>query len=252
MTWVLYGKRRTGKSTFLDWFLYVTRSWWPEVIVFTKTKDDGEWQKRVPEKYVFDGFNEDAIRRLIQRQRIRIKLLRQGLINNQNIYVLLVLDDIITENLRKRGTLDELFFLGRHLYMGIIIASQDSKALMPSLRSNTDMVGVFPVRSERDKEAVRTNYLDFLKNDNEFDQLVHQLQRVPYSIMMVDQSHPIMDPTQTVYAGIVPPKSKIPGYFLGSRMFWKGSEQQLRSLGGKLWLEQNDWGIIDYTYHFNW
>lgn len=252
MTWVCYGKRRTGKSTFLDWFLYVTRCWWPEVIVFTRTKDDGEWQKRVPDKYVIEGFDENVIRRLIARQRVRIKRLREGRINNENIYVLLVLDDIITDNLRKRGTLDELFFLGRHLYMGIIIASQDSKALMPSLRANTDMVGVFPVRSERDKDAVLTNYLDFLKNRKEYDELVEEVQRIPYLMMVIDQSHPIMDPAETVYAGVVPPKSKIPGYFLGTRLFWKGSEEQLYKLGGQEWLAHDDWHILQHTYHFNW
>ena len=250
-TIVCYGKRRTGKTNFVRYFMKCFRCFFPEVYVFTKTKVDKEYYRFVPDKFIFNGYKDKVIQHILDRQEDRQRKLRKRGVNDENINVLIILDDCIDDNVLKYSeTIKTIFFNGRHLYMSIVINSQDHKAIGPGLRSNTDMVATFPVRSQRDKEAVRENYADFVKNDNEFETVAQAIRETPYTIMFIDQSRPYMDPEECVYAGIAPLEVDLGGFFMGSREHWRGSEAQAIELGGANWIAIEDWGIVAETYHF--
>jgi len=250
-THVVYGKRRTGKTHYVRCLMRALRPYYPEVYVFTETKIDVEYEPCVPRRFIFQGFNEDILTGIMDRQAERVKKMRQRGENDENIYVLIILDDCITEtHIKNAEVLRRAFFNGRHYYMSIIINSQDHKALGPDLRSNTDMVACFPVKSERDKEAIRTNYADFFKNDDEFDSVAQTVGAVPYNIFFIDQSRPYMDPGKSMYVGVMPPDEEVFPFFMGTRSFWKGAESQLSHYLGESLLEVDDWGIVNNTYKF--
>lgn len=251
-TWVFYGKRRTGKTHLIRCAMKAFRPWYPEAFVFTGTRIDAEYEACVPKRYIFQGFQESVLEMIMDRQERRVEALRKKGENNENIYVLVVLDDCITEkmDLATSEVIRRAFFNGRHLYMSIMINSQDLKALGPNLRANTDMVASFRVRSERDKEAVRTNYADFFKNDEEFDAVANPVAEIPFNVLFFDQSRPYMQPQDSVYCAIMPPNTEVFPFFMGSRAFWRGSEQQLIKYGGEELIDVDDWGIVHNTYNF--
>lgn len=252
-THVIYGKRRTGKTHYIRCLMKAMRPYFPEVWVFTGTKIDAEYEACVPKKNIVDGFREEILDLIMKRQERRVIEMRKRKVNDRNIYTLVVLDDCITEkmDLATSEVIRRAFFNGRHLYMSIMINSQDLKALGPNLRANTDMVACFRVRSERDKDAVRSNYADFFKNNDEFDAIAGVVADVPFNILFIDQSRPYMRPEDSLYCAVMPPDDEVFPFFMGSRVFWKGSESQLAHYGGEALLEVEDWGIVNTTYNFH-
>lgn len=251
-TCMVYGKRRSGKTNFIRFFMRNFRAFYPEVYVFTETKVDMEYQPYVPEQYIFEGYNEEVVQALIDRQKRRQAALRRKGVNDENIYILIILDDCITsDTLKYSETARRIFFNGRHLYIGICINSQHHKAIGPNIRSNTDMVAVFPVRSDLDKETVRKNYADFARNEEEFELMTSEISKNAYTILFIDQSRPYMLPEQCVYAGIAPAPDENGLFFMGSREFWRDSENQLIEYGGEEWMKVDDWGIVKETYNFS-
>jgi len=251
-TWVVYGKRRSGKTQFIRHAMKAFRRYFPEVYVFTLTKVDIEYERFVPNKFIFQGYNDEIIAAILERQERRQTAMRKRGVNDQNINVLIVLDDCITDDVLKYSTTAKtIFYNGRHLYISIMINSQDQKAITPGLRTNTDMVCSFPVRSHRDKEAVRENYADFVKNDVDFEDVASVVRETPYTIMFIDQSRPYMKPQECVYAGIAAQDDQLGGFFMGTRDFWRGSEAQaMLHEGAEQWLAEEDWGIVKETYKF--
>jgi len=249
-TIVVYGKRRSGKTQFVTYFMRCFRCFFPEVYVFTMTKVDIEYNRFVPEQFIFSDYKDEVIRKIIDRQKKRQALMRKRGVNDENINVLLILDDCITsETIKYSPTAREIFFNGRHLYISIIINSQHHKAIGPALRTNTDMVAAFPVRSQLDKETVRENYADFVNNDKEFEAVAGVIRENPYTIMFIDQARPYMRPEDCVYAGITPQVKDIGAFFMGSRDFWRGSEAQAARYDPEhSWLALDDWGIVKETY----
>lgn len=252
-THVIYGKRRTGKTHYIRCLMKAMRPYYPEVWVFTGTKIDAEYEACVPKRNIVDGFREEVLDLIMKRQARRVEEMRKRKENNENIYVLIVLDDCITEkmDLATSEVIRRAFFNGRHLYMSIMINSQDLKALGPNLRANTDMVACFRVRSERDKDAVRTNYADFFKNNEEFDAVAGVVADVPFNILFIDQSRPYMKPEDSLYCAVMPPDDEVFPFFMGSRSFWNGSESQLAHYGGETLIDVEDWGLVNTTYNFH-
>lgn len=248
----IYGKRRSGKTQFTRHFLKAMRPYFPEVYVFTLTKVDNEYTRFVPDKYIFEGYQDAVVDAILRRQEARQRDMRKRGVNDININVLLILDDCITNDVLKYSeTMKTIFYNGRHLYMSIVVNSQDHKAITPGLRTNTDMVACFPVRSQRDKEAVRENYADFVKNDADFEEVADVVRETPYTILFIDQSRPYMLPEECVYAGIAATDQQLGGFFMGTRDFWRGSELQAMVYeGAENWLALEDWGITKDTYHF--
>jgi hypothetical protein len=62
------GKRRTGKSTSFDNMMEKVMAHIPFGIVMTETKLNGFWQRRVPERFVYQGLRDDILSNLVARQ----------------------------------------------------------------------------------------------------------------------------------------------------------------------------------------
>lgn len=250
-TTVLYGRRRTGKSNAAINLLKALRPWYTEVYVFTGTKFDMEYERCVPDEFIFQEFREDVVEYLLERQKQRVIRMRERGENDENIFIMMVFDDVVTDDvLRTSLALKRVFFNGRHFYCGTIILAQDNKALTPALRANTDMAGIFRSRAERDKDAVRTNYIDFVKTDADIDDIMEEVSALAFNTLWVDQSRPYMRPQDTLYVAKFPQGKDLEPFFMGTRQFWANSTRQLEKYGGTEWLHREDWGIVNTTYKF--
>lgn len=247
----MYGKRRSGKTYYADSLCFFLSSLFPYACCFTTTKDSGEWTMRLPEYCVKQGLvkNIDHLIQLIDRQKKLKCMVNMGLFKptpqQPNIRLLLIFDDVLTENLRHIKELEELFFNGRHWDICVLILMQDLKGITPAMTGNTDHIICFQARSERDKETIRTKYADFFRNDNEFTEVASVVLDEKYNALMIMQDNPNLPECVSFYEGKAP---EHPEYVLGCREMWRGCEKQLERLGMGHLAAMNVWPIGDEHY----
>lgn len=243
----VFGKRRSGKTRFVISLMgYRLRPFFPRIVVFTKTKCSGEYSKYVPDAYIIEGFKEDVLQQLFAMQKEYKALQKEGKFTG-NMNLLIVIDDCLSDGFKYKKTIDEVFFEGRHLDVCFIISSQDLKGVNPACTGNTDLAVTFHLRSERDKEAIRTKYCDFFKNDDEMGALTDQITSHKWHCVAFDQHLPHIKPEFTVFGGRAPDP---PPFVMGCKAWWKSNPKQLIAIVNEFpeelgWLLWNDnWGII--------
>jgi len=195
-----------------------------------------------------------------------------------NMNCLVIIDDCLSDGFRYQKLIDEVFFEGRHMNICFIVTSQDFKGVNPACTGehliyksgaisppsihyvescppndyyiysgNADMCTQFRCRSERDKEAVRTKFCDFFKNDEEFEALTGQALQKKWHSVSYMQDKPHIDPRFTIFCG----RPIDPGPFvLGCKRWWKDNQKQLVAIINEnpelsYLLDPNaDWGIM--------
>lgn len=245
-TIIVLGKRRSGKSRFIKSLCgNYLKQFFPRVVVFTKTKCSGEYSHFIPDAHIHEGIDEEILAKYFDLQKKYKKKKIEGKFTG-NMKLLIIIDDCLSEQLKYRKTVDEVFFEGRHLDICFIVTSQDFKGINPSCTSNADLAVSFNCRSERDKEAVRTKFCDFFKNDEEMESLTNLVTHRKWHVICFDQSEPSRDPSFTIFCGRAPDP---PPFLMGCAAWWKHNPKQLVAIINKnpdklAWmLNTPHWGI---------
>lgn len=156
-SWIIYGKRRTGKSFFMRWWFYHMRANYDQVFVFTETAINGFWAKHVPKQAIYPKWDEDKARELLDFQTWVIQNPKQAQQKGYTHKTATIADDVIaTKVLRNAGddgVFAALYVQGRHTKMTVGTATQKATAIPPKVRDNIDLV--FVLRQESDTEAER-------------------------------------------------------------------------------------------------
>ncbi len=245
-TIVVLGKRRSGKSCFIRSLLgNYLRVFFPRVYVFTKTAASGEYAKFVPEAYIIDFLDLDLLQKIFDTQKKYKHKSRKGSFHG-NMNVLIIMDDCLSENLKYKKLVNEIFYEGRHMNICFIVTSQDLKGLSPGCMANADFGIFFNVRSERDKEAMRTKFCDFMANDEEMEEVTSQVTLKKWHVIAFDQSEPSIPPEFTMFCGRAPDP---PPFVLGAKKWWKHNPHQLAAIINEnpeleYLRHTDDWGII--------
>lgn len=228
----LYGKRRTGKTHFIKAMCYQMRRYYPLVVVFTKTKFNGDLLKLFPDAIMFNDLDEALLERLIEAQKERVKEAKQGPQPWPNCRMLLVLDDVLSDrkNPRYNEMLRKMFFEGRHFWISMIITSQDSKGLPPALKQNTDLTVVLPMQARRDRETLADNVFPFLWNDKDAREFLDKTMQLKHNFLAIVNCRGARPIKEQVYMGIITPEEYIPRYVMGSWACWKDNLEQLEKL----------------------
>lgn len=229
----LYGKRRTGKTHFIKALCYQLRRYFPAVIVFTKTKFNGDLLKIFPDAYVFNDMDEATLERILEAQKKRVQQVKSGPQPWVNARLLLVFDDVLSDrkNPRYNEMLRKMFFEGRHFWISMIITSQDSKGLPPALKQNTDLTIILPMQARRDRETISDNVLPFLWNDKDAREFLKQTMQLKHGFLAVVNCRGARPMEEQVYLGIITPEDYIPRYVMGSYACWRENIEQLTGLG---------------------
>lgn len=154
---IQYGKRGVGKTTMWKCIASFNRYKWDEMYAFTKTAFNGVYQSFIPEHHVFSDINNEVIRMLIQEN--------QGP-NKKKVCV--ILDDILSSDareLRHSKELTDLFTMGRHLGICIVVNTQYPNAIPPTFRDNADYAFLFVMFSRNTLDTLYKQYgcfMDFL------------------------------------------------------------------------------------------
>ena len=136
---VLYGQRRTGKTTWLTWLLWSMQYDYDRVVCFSSTNFKGEFQKFMNPKLCFHRYEPHVMQAVLDVQAATPEAKRER--------VLVILDDVLDSEteFRKRGDnpLVTCYSMGRHYNISVIMCTQYAKCIPTSWRRNVDFAVVF-------------------------------------------------------------------------------------------------------------
>lgn len=145
------GRRNAGKTFGTMWLLYTKRKVFPFVYVMTMTKFNGAWAEHVNEDCIFQGWKEDVVEQLRDRQ-AKARLTPEWGIDPR---AAIILDDMAANReLRWNDSLLEFSFYGRHLIMFVVVTSQWYKQLAPGFRENCDILFIYKMDNENEIESL--------------------------------------------------------------------------------------------------
>lgn len=158
---VLEGKRRTGKSTLAKWLLQYYEDKFSLCWVMSQTARSGYWQKFVGSKFVFDGWQPLAIRKLLARNdKIIEKWGEESEVALKTGHALIILDDCINKEIWSSDEFTKLAVEGRHHLVSVIFITQDPKTIRPMIRDNADVAIVFNQKTFRNKESLWHDFMN--------------------------------------------------------------------------------------------
>lgn len=238
----IYGKRRTGKTHFLKCLLWQMRPHFRKVVVFTKTKFNGELVKLFPDSVVINHFTPKLLTDIMEAQKKDVKAARDYAEKTgeptRNERLLIVCDDVLSGGeggskvYRYNEAIDKAFFEGRHYLVSFVCTSQDSKGLPPNLKQNTDLSVFFQMQARRDRETIGDNCLPFLHSDldiRDFFRCLHRYKHQFIAVLNCKASRPI---EEQVFIGITTPEELLPLFVMGCYASWKEKDlKQLTKLG---------------------
>lgn len=112
-TITIYGKRRTGKSVWVKWFLQAYKQYFPWFWVFTKTRQNLWYSSFVANKFIIKDFDANVLNKIMQRQQAAIdKHLSKD--DDQNPRIGIIWDDYSGNDIRFNQSLNEYYYTGRH------------------------------------------------------------------------------------------------------------------------------------------
>lgn len=136
---ILYGQRRSGKTTWLKYFLWAHQSSFDRVVCFSSTQFKGEFAQFMNPNLCFPAYDEAALMAILDAQAATPEKERER--------VLVILDDVLDQEqkFRKRGdnALVKVYTMGRHYGISCIMCTQYAKAIPTSWRRNVDFALIF-------------------------------------------------------------------------------------------------------------
>lgn len=244
---VSYGKRRSGKSTSMDNWLFHCLQHLPFGIVMTRTKMNGFWQQRVPDRFVFQlsqSFRGDILEALIDRQ---TKMIKKYGKEDPRTFAFIILDDVIADQKQIRYTpaLNSFFVEGRHLNITILITSQYIKGIGPMLRGNCDLVFIQPIYNVGERQALWEIYAGFVEKKEWFqlmDTMVYAKKlpghtalepKLEVQILVINDFEQTSDPSEKFFWWRPVHSSQLPKYKLLDPVYWKEDHTNQSGMEGE-------------------
>lgn len=190
---VIIGKPKTGKSTLLKALLYAKRDIFPVGIFFSGTEKFNHFYKEfVPKLFIYDEYNEDALRSFKKRQEFSKKYCK-------NPWAVCVLDDCTANTSVFKGELqNDLYKNGRHWKMLEILMLQYAIDIPPPIRNSID--GTFILRESNIgmREKLYKNFCGIIPSFDLFKALMDRLTD-DFTAIYIDNLTDTNDWTKCVY-----------------------------------------------------
>ncbi|GAM29390.1 hypothetical protein SAMD00019534_125660, partial [Acytostelium subglobosum LB1] len=212
------------KSYFARWLAYYIGHLYPVVYVMTKTKSNHWWSQCVSDSYIFEGWQPHIVAELMKRNEKILSV--RGMSKHVDPNILLILDDIIGEDSFKNDhVLKDIFTLGRHKRIGLIVLTQDVFGISTVARGNCDYVVSTLQMQNRQREAIAKDYGDIIHRQSFYDMMDDNTR--DNSMLVIDLSLNTPDPSKVFFTA----KANNPGPFrLGDDKCWSANEKQLQQV----------------------
>ena len=149
--------RNTGKSTLVGSLLYAKKHIFPVGMAMSGSEDTNHFYRKImPSIFVYNEYNEDAIKSFIRRQKIAMEHL-------DNPWSILLLDDCTDDPKVFNTPLQHgLYKKGRHYKMWYILSLQYAMDVKPVIRVNIDNVFVLREPSIKIRRIIWENYASII------------------------------------------------------------------------------------------
>lgn len=212
---VMIAKRRSGKSFLLRDWLYQHRNRYFAGLVMSGTEEGNHFYERevgIPRAFIYNDFNEEALVRLVERQR---KLTRQG--KAQPVFV--VLDDCgFDRSIFNRKVIRQLMLNGRHWKITLYMCLQYFLDAGPAIRANIDLVVLLKDNMHRDK--LYKTFFQMVPTPALFNSIMDSCTN-DYKALILDNASTSTDLSQCLY-------------------WYKGKERKPFRIGHRSFYEFND------------
>ena len=243
-TVIFTGRRRSGKTILIKALCRHLRAFYPEIVVFTRTKASGEYARILPHSRIIQGFQPDLLIDLMHIQRQKKMAKSRGELKDVNYNLLVILDDCLAERLQWSQELNAVFFEGRHNNVTLFVSIQDVKGCAPAATGNADYVFLYPMGDARTFEAVQDKYMSFVDKYEMRDMLMHPDIHKKFHIVGIDIAHKSNPIDRKVSVGSVDAENEEDDFVMGGREMWKDDFQQLDRLGYSHLKGIEDWKIL--------
>ena len=190
---VMFGQRRTGKTTLMRDLVHSQRKRFDKVFVFSLTAHiykDSDYDFVPPTNFVY-GLDEDLLEDMMtSREREVIKRTENGTMKDIDKW-LFIFDDIIGDKkVRQSQPLNNLFVQGRHFAIYALLLCQHATGIPPVIRRNLDVAFCFRPNSQDTREIICKEYmsLEHWKVGQEILKNITSEDHVAVAIMLKDPS----------------------------------------------------------------
>ena len=233
---IIYGIRRSGKSTVLKKILYDMRNRLKDhtVYLFSSTsKVDPEQYEYYPKGCKYSELDnlEDELGEIIENQSTKLEVPKEkrekALAENK---ILIILDDCVNEDsIRKSPSLNNLAVSGRHINFSVFILSQSvtgSASVPPIIRTNSDFIVLATLpRSVKERDLLTEQYLlgSHHCNRNTAYRILEKITSVKYRVVIITMFETAARVYQDYVFSYGPfPKDAVPDSFkIGSPEQWQ-------------------------------
>lgn len=251
----IFGSRGTGKSYLARWLCAMIYHYYPEVYVFTETKMNNYWAQMTNPQFIYEGYQRHVLEKIMKNQEHKVNLWREGKYKG-NPLVLIIWDDCLPEemNYDKDPTFKQIYFNGRHYFIGNIMNSQYFFKIPKRYRCNIDFCFSMMQEQKNQIDAFYEEYAYTGKGNveiygyrslmNSFIEMFKKATADKHFILFScrDKSKPS---TERIYTG----KAEDPGIFwMGSALFWSKNIKHLEKIKSGKARDEAEKDLDEQTY----
>lgn len=213
---LLVAPRGSGKSTCGNALMYHMRHL-PMGIVMSATEDSNHaYRDMVPDSFIYNDFSEEALQRLIERQKRKIEEYAKKGKQYPNAFI--IADDCMADKkIWKSKLIRDIFLNGRHRKVFVMMMMQYCMDISVELRSNIDYVFCLMEDNVGNKERLYRQFFGVFPNFESFQQVFDQVTD-DYGVLVLDKTIRSNRIEDKVFYWKAPPTPK---YKLGCAQYWE-------------------------------
>lgn len=222
---VLIGRRDTGKSFLVRDLLYYQQDIPIGTVISGTEAGNGFYGEHVPKLFIHDEYNSVIIEKLLKRQKMVLKQIRNETTNYGRSSIdprtFVIMDDCLYDNTWSRDKVMRLLFMnGRHWKIMLIITMQYPLGVPPNLRTNIDYVFILREPYISNRKRIYENYAGMFPTFESFCQVMDQCTE-NYECLVIDNNAKSNRLEDLIFWYKAEPHS---AFKLGSKEFWELSK----------------------------
>ena len=197
----------------------------------------------VPPQLIYPAYSEDLVQSLLARN---MRIIQENATlparDRINPNLLLILDDCITQREATHSrALEQIFVLGRHLCVSVIMTTQHAaaqNAVPPIIRVNTDFVWVAAQSSQAAVDLVTDTWMSGVTDKRSAELVLHSVTRsAPYTFLVIDARRAATSTSLSQFCRSYVAATELPRFRMGAARWWGGADvHQERGMLGRFFV----------------
>lgn len=241
---LVLGARGTGKTTMILELMYHIRHY-PMGLMMVGTMDTADqYAKHFPSILIYEGWNPEAITKLMQDQEKRMmKLRRKGLDVTRIPHNFIILDDLLFDfkKVNNDPNMKRLFLNGRHFHTTIIIAAQYAMQITKENRAQVDYVFATYQKTQKYRDQIFEHFDVGFEDSVSFHAIMTYLTK-EYRVMVLDTRSNL---SPAIEDSVYFVKAKLNRIFLmGCKALWRFQRKYYDPMHGAVGIENRNKNLL--------